>query len=95
MLFQPILALDMNFFQVGKIIGGGGGQNDMFAPPPPPNIFIGGHDGPPGSTPLPRGGGGGRVGFFIFRLENVQSGAYLRRKFRLDDTNINKSLVWK
>ena len=23
--------------------------------------------------------------FFIFRLENVQSGAYLRRKFRLDD----------
>ena len=35
-------------------------------------------------------GGGGfpppTVGsFFIFRLENVQSGAYLRRKFRLDD----------
>ena len=23
--------------------------------------------------------------FFIFRLENMQSGAYLRRKFRLDD----------
>ena len=23
--------------------------------------------------------------FFIFRLENAQSGAYLRRKFRLDD----------
>ena len=23
--------------------------------------------------------------FLIFRLENVQSGAYLRRKFRLDD----------
>ena len=23
--------------------------------------------------------------FFIFRLENVQSGAYLRRKFRFDD----------
>ena len=23
--------------------------------------------------------------FFIFRLENVQSGAYLGRKFRLDD----------
>ena len=23
--------------------------------------------------------------FFIFRIENVQSGAYLRRKFRLDD----------
>ena len=23
--------------------------------------------------------------FFIFRLETVQSGAYLRRKFRLDD----------
>ena len=23
--------------------------------------------------------------FFIFRLENVQSGAYLSRKFRLDD----------
>ena len=23
--------------------------------------------------------------FFIFRLENVQSGAYQRRKFRLDD----------
>ena len=38
------------------------------------------------------GGGGGGVpppptvgSFFIFRLENVQSGAYLRRKFRLDD----------
>ena len=40
------------------------------------------------------GGGCGRGGgyppptvgsFFIFRLENVQSGAYLRRKFRLDD----------
>ena len=25
--------------------------------------------------------------FFIFLLENVQSGAYLRRKFRLDDMN--------
>ena len=23
--------------------------------------------------------------FFIFRLENVQSGTYLRRKFKLDD----------
>ena len=23
--------------------------------------------------------------FFIFRLENVQSGAYLRRKFRIGD----------
>ena len=36
-----------------------------------------------------RAGGGGSpptVGsFFIFRLENVQSGAYLRRKFWLDD----------
>ena len=32
------------------------------------------------------GGGCGRLGsFLIFRLENVQSGAYLRRKFRLDD----------
>ena len=32
------------------------------------------------------GGGPPTVGsFFIFRLENVQSGAYLRRKFRLDD----------
>ena len=37
------------------------------------------------------GGGGGRVlpryigSFFIFRLENVQSGAYQWRKFRLDD----------
>ena len=32
------------------------------------------------------GGGCGRgVSFFIFRLENVQSGTYLRRKFRLDD----------
>ena len=29
-----------------------------------------------------RAGGGS---FFIFRLENVQSGAYLRRKYRLDD----------
>ena len=29
--------------------------------------------------------GGGCGSFFIFRLENVQSGAYLRRKFRLDD----------
>ena len=27
--------------------------------------------------------------FFIFRLENVQSGAYLRRKFRLDDMYYN------
>ena len=42
------------------------------------------------------GGGCGRgcppptVGsFFIFRLENVQSGAYLRRKFRLDDMYYN------
>ena len=26
---------------------------------------------------------------FIFRLENVQSGAYLRRKFRLDDMYYN------
>ena len=39
------------------------------------------------------GGGGEGVGggpptlwsFLIFRLETVQSGAYLRRKFRLDD----------
>ena len=29
--------------------------------------------------------GEGVGSFFIFRLENVQSGAYLRRKFRLDD----------
>ena len=28
--------------------------------------------------------------FFIFRLENVQSGAYLRRKFRLDDYTISR-----
>ena len=46
------------------------------------------------------GGGGGKgcppptVGsFFIFRLENVQSGAYLRRKFRLDMYYMGK-LVW-
>ena len=47
-----------------------------------------------GSVATERGEGVGRgigvppptVGsFFIFRLENVQSGAYLRRKFRLDD----------
>ena len=35
-----------------------------------------------GSVATERGEG---VGFFIFRLENVHSGAYLRRKFRLDD----------
>ena len=65
MLFQPILALDfMNFFKFAKLLAGGGGQNDMFAP----QYFH-------------WGGGGGdcpTVGsFFIFRLENVQSGAYL------------------
>ena len=42
-----------------------------------------------GSVATERGEGGvppPTVGnFFIFRLENVQSGAYLRRKFRLDD----------
>ena len=32
--------------------------------------------------------------FFIFRLENVQSGAYLRRKFRLDDIYYMGKLVW-
>ena len=32
--------------------------------------------------------------FFIFRLENVQSGAYLRRKFRLDDMYYMGELVW-
>ena len=44
-----------------------------------------------------RGGGGvppPTVGsFFIFRLQNVQSGAYLRRKFRLDDMYMGE-LVW-
>ena len=58
MLFQPILALDMIVFEVGKIIGGGGGQIDMFAPPPIFSLGGGGGDCPPGSTPLPRGGGG-------------------------------------
>ena len=56
---------------------------------------LGGHNLCEGAKrPSPRergeGVGGGcpppTVGsFFIFRLENVQSGAYLRRKFRLDD----------
>ena len=50
----------------------------------------GGGEGVGGGVPPPTVGS-----FLIFRLENVQSGAYLRRKFRLDDTNINKSLVWK
>ena len=37
-------------------------------------------EGVGGGVPLPTLGS-----FLIFRLENVQSGAYLRRKFRLDD----------
>ena len=32
--------------------------------------------------------------FFIFGLENVQSGAYLKRKFRLDDMYYMGKLVW-
>ena len=32
--------------------------------------------------------------FFIFRLENVQSGAYLRRKFRLDDMYYNHNHLY-
>ena len=82
---------------------GGGGQNDMFAPP---QYFHWGATAPRIDASAEGGGGGGEgvgrgvppptVGrFFTFRLGNVQSGAYLRRKFRLDDTNINKLLVWK
>ena len=51
-----------------------------------------------GSVATERGEGVGpppTVGsFFIFRLENVQSGAYLRRKFRLDDMYYMGKLVW-
>ena len=67
MLFQPILALDiMNFFKFAKLLAGGG-QNDMFAPQ---YFHWGGGGGGGGDCPT--------VGsFFIFRLENVQSGAYL------------------
>ena len=32
--------------------------------------------------------------FILFRLENVQSGEYLRRKFRLDDMYYISKLVW-
>ena len=54
-----------------------------------PKHLGGGHNLCEGAKrPSPRersdraGGGCGTVGsFFIFRLENVQSGAYLRRKF--------------
>ena len=76
--------------ELAKIFGGGGGANLL--------------RGSEATKPEGGGGGGGGGGngcgrgvgsFFIFRLENVQSGAYLRRKFRLDDTNINQSLVWK
>ena len=45
----------------------------------------------PGSVATERGevvGGGVGRELFHFRLENVQSGAYLRRKFRLDDMYI-------
>ena len=100
--FSTYSCIRYEFFQVGKIIGGGGAKR--YVPPPPQYFHWGGGPLPPRIDASAEGGGGGVGGgcppptvgsFFIFRLENVQSGAYLRRKFRLDDTNINKSLVWK
>ena len=82
-----------NVFNSGGGGGGGGGTVAEWA-----KIFWGAQS-LRGSVATEGGGVGGgcpTVGsFFIIRLENVQSGAYLRRKFRLGDTNINKSLVWK
>ena len=44
-----------------------------------------------GSVATERGEGVAVGSFFIFRLEKVQSRAYLRRKFRLDDMWVNVS----
>ena len=67
---------------VGQRIGGGGAA-------PSSGVIcqnIWGAQSLRGSVATEWGEGVGGVGsFFIFRLENVQSGAYLRRKFRLDD----------
>ena len=73
--------------------GGGGGGSGQWRNEPK---HLGGaifprerSDQARGSVATERGRGGvppPTVGsFFIFRLENVQSGAHLRRKFRLDD----------